>query len=640
MRAASAAASAAASGSEAPPQPAQRPPKARGCGAGLLLSLRRLFSLPRRRAHRARLLRAAAEGDAATVAAVLRERPRLALEARPLWAAAAAAPAGSVEMLAAAEAAVRACVSSGASDYATSEYAVAAALRSCAAGAGAGADGPPPLLAACTADNGPAAAFLVRLGADPAARHGSGRRTPLHDAAALGAVGALHAVLHAVDGGGYDSVLLGLRDAHGLTPLHFAVWAGALDAERALLSHGASLSARSRAISGGGWIRCDAGSTPLHFAAARADFEAVRLLLAAQAEGATFAAATAGGRRYYEGAALMDGRRVRDRRGRMPFHVALLKGEPAAHVAELLHPDTPLHFVVAASDIGTGAGRCGPRRLAALAADGLAAHLAADLRRAVAASRRAAAPSGKAERAAAPRLPAAESPAGEGEAEAAAGVLLGPPPEAPPVSPFAAAAVQAPVLPPARSPGGGGGGEIAAARSVSQAAPRPRPDAQLAAILRRGSSLAGRADALRSAFSTRLAGRRPPSSASGGGGGEVFENAREGPLEAAASASCLPAAPPFGGRRSAAASAAAPLPRQQPSQPLSAHKSAPLAKGDSGGACCPICLEGGGAPMVSVAVCGHAVCADCAARVIENVLPFRPAICPLCRMIVPGFVGA
>ena len=101
---------------------------------------------------------------------------------------------------------------------------------------------------------------VVSTGAVPNTRDEFGR-TPLHDAAAAGALKAVRALLDA----GADARV---ADDYGTTPLHLACRRGHIAIARLLLERGADVNARSAA-----------GATPLHEAALAGDETLVGLLL-------------------------------------------------------------------------------------------------------------------------------------------------------------------------------------------------------------------------------------------------------------------------------------------------------------------------------------------------------------------------
>lgn len=54
-------------------------------------------------------------------------------------------------------------------------------------------------------------------------------------------------------------------------------------------------------------------------------------------------------------------------------------------------------------------------------------------------------------------------------------------------------------------------------------------------------------------------------------------------------------------------------------------------------AVCSVCLDE--VADVCVDTCGHAFCLQCCEQLCGNVLHFRPALCPICRLVIPGFSG-
>ena len=92
-----------------------------------------------------------------------------------------------------------------------------------------------------------AVAFLLRRGADPAARDQTHRRTPLHRAVYYGHVAAARELL--AGGAPVDAT-----SADGWTPLHVACWHARGELVGPLLEHGAEVNARSAD-----------GATPAHY---------------------------------------------------------------------------------------------------------------------------------------------------------------------------------------------------------------------------------------------------------------------------------------------------------------------------------------------------------------------------------------
>ena len=120
------------------------------------------------------------------------------------------------------------------------------------------AGGLTPLARACGRPIGPRAAAIVRalldLGADPAARSGELSWTPLHHAAACGAVDAVVALCRRSKKAHPRARIVDDVDAtdrDGFTPLHVAVVAGHLDVARALLGPGCRASTTQRSGPGG-----------------------------------------------------------------------------------------------------------------------------------------------------------------------------------------------------------------------------------------------------------------------------------------------------------------------------------------------------------------------------------------------------
>ena len=102
--------------------------------------------------------------------------------------------------------------------------------------------------------------------------------TAIHKACYENDVASLHALVESVSQSEEElASLLALRDPHGWTALHVAVFMNRIEATRLLVSRGADILAVTGAagvgVSGGG------GRTALHLACSRGHGEVVRLLL-------------------------------------------------------------------------------------------------------------------------------------------------------------------------------------------------------------------------------------------------------------------------------------------------------------------------------------------------------------------------
>ncbi|GFR46986.1 hypothetical protein Agub_g8639, partial [Astrephomene gubernaculifera] len=287
---------------------------------------------------------------------------------------------------------------------------------------------------ACIYGHADVAEQLLRLGATPWCWDDIGGRSPLHYAASMGHVDVIRAVLshNCPQPGGTepgDSLrppnsgrtrLVDVSNDAGYTPLHYAVWAGNTAAIRALTSFDASLSARNVA-SGNDWIVSCAKCTPLHLAAHKGSVEIVKMLLSAYVQG--LAPTTAAGTVNPSDRRRRDPRRHVNANRQLPYHMAIARG--FTELAEVLHPDVPLSFILTPADLEATQRLYGPPRLAVLAAKALQAKLVAEIEASMAAVKTTAARSGSVAIAGATRTRSGSLAALSG-AVAAAAVAAGP----------------------------------------------------------------------------------------------------------------------------------------------------------------------------------------------------------------------
>lgn len=113
--------------------------------------------------------------------------------------------------------------------------------------------------------------FFLRSGADPNARFGINKTTPLHLATAQGTLEIINLLTQA----GAD---VQAADSRGVTMLHVAAGMGSADIVQLLIDNGADVNAQDLVRESGG-----GAETPLHRASTAGSLETLKRLLAAGA---------------------------------------------------------------------------------------------------------------------------------------------------------------------------------------------------------------------------------------------------------------------------------------------------------------------------------------------------------------------
>ncbi|GBF94306.1 hypothetical protein Rsub_06928 [Raphidocelis subcapitata] len=136
------------------------------------------------------------------------------------------------------------------------------------------------------------------------------------------------------------------------------------------------------------------GNTPLHLAAFKGSFDMVKALLGIHMQNMSAGTdAIQGSRQQWGQQYTADIRHIRNRRGLMPYHVALVRH--GDRLSELLHPDVPYTYIFNNADMQSGAVRMyGPAKLCVLAAGALQRKLLDELDAVAAAAEAAAAAAG------------------------------------------------------------------------------------------------------------------------------------------------------------------------------------------------------------------------------------------------------
>ncbi|GLC68567.1 hypothetical protein PLESTF_000709500 [Pleodorina starrii] len=239
------------------------------------------------------------------------------------------------------------------------------------------AKGQTPLMYACFSDCPELVKLLLSHGADPWVGDRCGRRTALHYAAMGGSSACIQALMKHIPPrllARHGVRYVDARSLCGLTPLHYCIYFGNLEALRELLHHfDPAINAATTSESYDVGVTCEARSSPLHFAAVTGNEQAARELLSY----------------YYQrrdsGPSAADPRGRINAAGQMPWQVAFTHHPGALSLASLLHPGQPLERVLgAASAHGSGAGggalsQLGPAPLVAIAGAALRAKLVAEL---------------------------------------------------------------------------------------------------------------------------------------------------------------------------------------------------------------------------------------------------------------------
>ncbi|GLC68568.1 hypothetical protein PLESTF_000709600 [Pleodorina starrii] len=245
----------------------------------------------------------------------------------------------------------------------------------------ANAKGQTPLMYACFSDCPELVKLLLAHGADPWVGDRCGRRTALHYAAMGGSSACIQALMKHIPPrllARHGVRYVDARSLCGLTPLHYCIYFGNLEALRELLHHfDPAINAATTSESYDVGVTCEARSSPLHFAAVTGNEQAARELLSY----------------YLQHLGSGSGQIIRDPRtrvnalGQLPWQVAFTHHPGALSLASLLHPGQPLERVLgAASAHGSGAGggalsQLGPAPLVAIAGAALRAKLVAELQR-------------------------------------------------------------------------------------------------------------------------------------------------------------------------------------------------------------------------------------------------------------------
>ncbi|GIL88465.1 hypothetical protein Vretimale_15376 [Volvox reticuliferus] len=240
------------------------------------------------------------------------------------------------------------------------------------------AKGQTPLMYACFSDCPDLVKLLLSKGADPWVGDRCGGRTALHYAAMGGSAACIQAIMKHISPRLMTRQGVRYVDARslcGLTPLHYCVYFGKMEAIKELLNnYDPHLNTATLSESYDVSVTCEARSTALHFAAVTGNEEAARELLRYYYQ------------RFLRNPAVADPRTRVNAAGQLPWQVALAYHPAAVDLASLLHPGQPLERVLlgpaSAQGVAGGGMGLGPATLSTIAAAAVRAKLLADLQKA------------------------------------------------------------------------------------------------------------------------------------------------------------------------------------------------------------------------------------------------------------------